>query len=429
MKISDLPGKQAERYIEDLQSFAPHRQLLIKVGGGLLQDQAAVVELAEALAELAKHDIHTLLVHGGGPQVNKAIEEQLHSQPRFIDGKRYTDKATLELAQAAFEAITRDLIQAFWANGMEAATLPSTQLFSAKRNPELGLVGTEITGVDTGAIADTMAKHPVLVLNPLARDEANGETLNVNADTIFRALATELQPHRMTSLTPTGGVLKLINGSNAKQLISGIDIRDVETLIKDGTVSGGMALKLRELATVLNKLETGSAISITKPSDLLLELLTDQGSGTFVGKGQKIITTDDIGDVIEDLTVLIKEVFDKSLPDGYADRPFEKIYFTADRLAFGIVTKLSDGTPYLDKLAVSPQLQGRGIGESLWYRITEDFPVIMWRSHVTNRYATWYHRHADIMQRHGEWILFGYGVDFETLEATAQELAGIPAMR
>jgi acetylglutamate kinase len=429
MKISDLPGKQAERYIEDLQSFAPHRQLLIKVGGGLLEDQADVLELAEALAELARHDIHTLLVHGGGPQVNKAIEEQLHGKPRFIDGKRYTDKATLELAKATFEAITEDLIRVFKANGVEAVSLPSTQLFSAKRNEELGLVGTEITAIATDDIAEAAKQHDVLVLNPLARDEATGEPLNVNADTIFRALATELQPHRMTSLTPTGGVLKPVNGSNAKQLISGIDIRNVETLIKEGTVSGGMALKLRELATVLSKLETGSAISITKPSDLLLELLTDQGSGTFVGKGQKIITTNDIGDVLEDLSVLIKEVFAKSLPDGYTQRPFEKIYFTPDRLAFGIVSRLSDGTPYLDKLAVSPQLQGRGVGESLWYRVTKDFPVIMWRSHVTNRYATWYHRHADIMQRHGEWIFFGYGVDFQALEAMAQELADIPAMR
>jgi acetylglutamate kinase len=429
MKISDLPGKQAERYIEDLQGFAPHRQLLIKVGGKLLEDEAAVVDLAEALAELTKHGIHTLVVHGGGPQLSRAVTEHLSGKPRFVDGKRYTDEPTLELAKATFDKISADLVQVFKSNGIKVASLPSRQLFGGKRDPSIGLACAEITATETDAISDAMRENSVLVLNSLVHDEATGETLNVNADTIFRALATELQPHRMTSLTSTGGVLKPIEGSDAQELISGIDIRDVETLIDEGTVSGGMALKLRELATVLNKLETGSAISITKPSDLLLELLTDQGSGTFVGKGQKILTTNDIGDILEDLSALIKEVFDKSLPTGYAQRPIEKIYFTADRLAFGIVTKLSDGTPYLDKLAVSPQLQGRGVGESLWYRITKDFPVIMWRSHVTNRYATWYHRHADIMQRHGEWILFGHGVDFKKLEAMAQELADIPAMR
>lgn len=430
MKISDLPGKQAERYLKDLKSFEPHRQLLIKVGGGLLQDEAAVIDLAEALAELAQHDIHTLLVHGGGPQLSEAIDKQLHVSPRFVDGKRYTDGPMLELAKTTFNKISDDLMKVFKNNGIKVMAAPSAQLFSAKRDPELGLVGEEITAIETAAIIEAMKEHSVLVLNPLvAHDETTGEMLNVNADTIFRALATELQPHRMTSLTPTGGVLKAIDDSDAQELISGIDIRDVETLIAEGTVSGGMALKLRELATILSKLETGSAISITKPSDLLLELLTDQGSGTFVGKGQKIITTDNIEDVYADLEVLIKEVFDKSLPDDYDKRSFKKIYFTSDRLAFGIVTMLSDGTPYLDKLAVSPQLQGRGIGESLWYKITQDFPIILWRSHVTNRYATWYHRHADIMKRHGEWILFGHGVDFEQLEATAQELVDIPAMR
>lgn len=429
MKITDLPGKQAKSYLQSLKKFEPQRQLLIKVGGGLLQDEAAVLELAEALAELSRHDVHTLLIHGGGPQLSEAIDQQLHVKPHFRDGIRYTDEPTLELAKAVFGKLSEYLVQVFNDSGIKVSTLASDRLFSAKRDPALGLSGTEVTAVETDGIIAAMKKHTVLVLNSLARDETTGGTLNINSDTIFRALATKLWPHRMVSLTPTGGVLKPIDGSDTRELISGIDIRDVETLIAEGTVSGGMALKLRELATVLGKLETGSAISITKPSDLLLELLTDQGSGTFIGKGQKIVTTDDITPVFADLSSLIKVVFGKSLPEGYDKQPIEKIYFTADRRAFGIVTKLSDGTPYLDKLAVSPQLQGRGIGESLWYRITKDYPVILWRSHVTNRYATWYHRHADIMQRHGEWILFGHGVDFKLLESMAKELTTIPAMR
>jgi acetylglutamate kinase len=429
MKITDLPAKQTKRYLHDLKEFEPHRQLLIKVGGGLLQDEAAVLELAEALAELAKQDIHTLLVHGGGPQLSDVIIKDLHIKPHFKKGIRYTDEPTLELAKTVFGKLTENLVQTFNDSSVSVSTLDSTELFRAKRDPALGLSGTEVTAIEADEVKAAMKKHSVLVLNSLASDDTSGGALNINSDTIFRALATELWPHRMVSLTPTGGVLKPINGSNSLELISGIDIRDIENLITDGTVSGGMALKLRELATVLSKLETGSAISITKPSDLLLELLTDQGSGTFIGKGQKIITTNDISSVFTDISTLTKEVFSKTLPAGYDKQPIEKIYFTPDHLAFGIVTKLSDGTPYLDKLAVSPQLQGRGIGESLWYRITKDFPVILWRSHVTNRYATWYHRHADVMQRHGEWILFGYGAGFEALESMAEEITAVPAMR
>lgn len=428
MKIADLPDKQAERYLQALQSFRPHRQLLIKVGGGLLENETAVLELAEALTELAKHNVHTLLVHGGGSQLNAALRRS-NIAPRFIDGKRYTDEATLKLAKTTFKAINDDLVRVFSDAGIKTAAIPSTELFSAKQNPKLGLVGTEITSVDTKSIINATQQHSVLVVYPLARNKATGKQLNVNSDTIFRALATELKPHRMVSLTPTGGVLKPIDGSDAHELISGINIRDIEALIDDGIVSGGMALKLRELATVLSKLEIGSAISITKPSDLLLELLTDQGSGTFICKGQKIIKTHGMADLYPDLSALIVDVFDKSLPGDYQDQHFEKIYFTGDHLAFGIVTKLSDGTPYLDKLAVSPQLQGRGVGESLWYCIAKDYPVIVWRSHATNRYATWYHRHADIMKRQGEWIIFGRGVDFQALETMAQEITAIPAMR
>lgn len=428
MKIADLPHKQAERYIEAFQSLPAHRQLLVKVGGGLLEDKTAVQELVEALDELQSQGIHTVLVHGGGPQLSAALK-RYNVEPRFIDGKRYTDEATLKLAKATFEELSKELFRALSDGGVKAAKIPGMELFEATQNPELGLVGTEITKVETAKIIDAMKDNSVLVVQSLARDRAAGDTLNVNADTIFRALATELNPHRMTSLTPTGGVLQSIDDDNAQSLISGIDIRDVDTLIDDETVTGGMALKLRELANILEKLETGSAISITKPSELLLELLTDEGSGTFVGKGPRIITTDNLGEVIVDLSGLIKDVFGKSLPEGYEKQPVEKIYCTADHLAFGIVTKLKDGTPYLDKLAVSPQLQGRGIGQNLWYRITKDYPSIVWRSHIDNRYATWYHRHADIMKRQGEWILFGRQVDFPELEAKAGEITGIPAMK
>lgn len=430
MRITDLPAKQAERYLRDLQGFEPHRQLLVKVGGGLLDDETAILDLVEALAELAGRGVHIVLVHGGGPQLSRAIEEH-GAKPRFVSGIRYTDAATLELAKTVFTSLTQKLVQAFDEVGVKTATISDGGLFKVKRDEALGLTGTEVTAAKTNGIVAAMERASVMVLNPLeACDEVTGEVLNVNADVIFRALALELKPHRMTSLSPTGGVLKLIDGNiDAQELITGIDIRDIEGLIAEGTVSGGMALKLRELGAILSHLPVGSAISITKPSELLAELLTDQGSGTFVGKGRKIVIADDVKEVMDDLAALTKKVFGKSLPDDYAGREFEKVYYTADHKAFGVVTRLSDGTPYLDKLVVSPQLQGRGVGESLWYRIAADFPVLLWRSHVTNRYATWYHRHADIMKRHGEWVLFGRGIDFSGLETHEQELADIPPMR
>lgn len=428
MRVTDLPEKQAHRYIQALQDFPAHRQLLIKVGGGLLEDTAAVQELVEGLIELAAHDIHVVLVHGGGPQLSAAIQ-RFGVEPRFIDGKRYTDEAALKLAKATFKQLGDELVKTFENSGIKTTTVPATDLFTARRDPKFGLVGTEITDVASQKIIDALQNHDVLVVQSLAWDEAGGGTLNVNADTIFRALATDLKPHRMVSLTPTGGVLKSTASTAAEELITGINIRDIEALIEEGIVTGGMALKLRELASVLDRLDIGSAISITKPSELLLELLTDQGSGTFICKGQKIIRADGIDDLLPDLSALIVDVFGKSLPEHYEKQKFDRIYFTSDRLGFGIVTTLSDGTPYLDKLAVSPQLQGRGVGESLWYCITKDYPKLAWRSHVNNRYATWYHRHADIMKRSGEWILFGRGIDFAKLEALEQELVAMPHMR
>jgi acetylglutamate kinase len=428
VKISDLPRKQSKRYLEALQGPVPHKQLLIKVGGALLEDKAETLELVEALAELTRRGVHVLLVHGGGPQLTEAVKRE-GSAARFVDGVRYTDEATLKLANSVFTNLTNNLVQVLGNNGIKAASIPSTQLFKAKREPSLGLVGSEVTAIDTKPIADALDRNSILVLGLLARDESTGETLNVNGDTVFRALAAELKPHRMASLTQTGGVFGPVKGTNSRELLSGVDVRNIDALVEDGIVDGGMALKLRELASVLDGLEVGSAISITKPSDLLAELLTDQGSGTFVCKGQKIIRAKALDDLYGDFSAMITDTFKKSLPPDYESQKFEKIYFTPDHLAFGIITKLSDGTPYLDKLAVSPEVQGRGVGESLWYCVTKDYPKIVWRSHINNRYATWYHRHADIMKRNGEWILFGRGIDFAELEALQDELVSVPHMR
>jgi acetylglutamate synthase len=150
---------------------------------------------------------------------------------------------------------------------------------------------------------------------------------------------------------------------------------------------------------------------------------------TQINNQNQIVATGDLGAVLADLAAVVSEAFGKSLPPDYGQRPIERVYATPDHLAFGVVARLSDGTPYLDKLAVSPQLQGSGIGESLWHRVTADYPAILWRSHAANPFATWYHRHADVMKRDGEWLLFGYGVGFERLEAMASELVAIPAMR
>ncbi len=428
MKISDLPRKQAKRYLEALQDPAPHKQLLIKVGGGLLEDKAETMELVEALVELTRRGVHVLLVHGGGPQLTEAIKREGNAT-RFINGVRYTDETTLRLAKSVFTNLTNNLVQTFNNQGVKAAAVQSTRIVSAKRDPDLGFCGKEVTAVAVKDVADAMERGEVLIMNSLASDVDGGDTLNVNSDTIFRALAAELKPHRMVSLTQTGGVFGPVKGTNSRELLSGVDVRNIDALVEEGIVNGGMALKLRELASVLDGLEAGSAISITKPSELLAELLTDQGSGTFVCKGLKIIRAKELDDLYGDFSAMIADTFKKSLPDDYDKQKFEKIYFTPDHLAFGIITRLSDGTPYLDKLAVSPEQQGRGVGESLWYCVARDYPNIVWRSHINNRYATWYHRHADIMKRSGEWILFGRGMDFPELEALEAELVSVPHMR
>jgi acetylglutamate kinase len=204
---------------------------------------------------------------------------------------------------------------------------------------------------------------------------------------------------------------------------------DYERLMAQQWVSGGMALKLREIKQVLDDLPRTSSVSITSPEHLAGELFTDRGSGTLVRQGEKIEVHAGLDGLDRGaIHALLEQSFGRAVAPDYLENlePL-RVYLSSDLTAIAILTE-ERGLPYLDKFAVTAQAQGAGLGASLWNRIREDTPQLFWRSRAGNPFNVWYFRKADGSWRHGEWTVFWYGIESpEEVAACRAHAVSLPA--
>ncbi|MBP6880314.1 hypothetical protein KBC31_01650 [Candidatus Saccharibacteria bacterium] len=425
ISANDYP--EANYYISEFQDYGPGRQLIIKVGGALVNDEFELQALAESLYTLKKHSIGAVIIHGGGPQMNKRMEDK-NIESKFIDGKRFTDQATLDIATEVFCGISQKIVNRLKAYNINATVVPGNHIVEAHRNPALGLVGDKVKAVDSAQLQQEAEVCDVVVVNSLARDEENSkQVLNINADTVFKEVVFSMAPHRLVSLTSVGGIFEDPNDSES--ILDSLDVKDIEQLIKDDIISGGMAMKVRELGDIVNVLPPGSAISITKPSQLIDELFSRPGSGTYIANGPKLEWYSDWHNQKDAIRNIISRSFGTELPEEYFEltKPVSLI-LTHDLSGCAIVSLLEDGSVYLDKLAVIPESQGRGIAQHLWYALTAKYPKIIWRARSNNPFVKWYQDNADYYVGYGEWSIFSIGYDLKHIEQNSKEILEKPAI-
>jgi acetylglutamate kinase len=400
--LHNLGGRaEVDRYLREYTGQGRHA--VIKVGGGLIEDD--VEELASALVFMHQVGLSPVVVHGGGPQLTRELE---HSKvtSTFVDGLRVTTPRVLSAAQRVFQRVGAQLADAIEAKGVSARPL-SMGVFLAEKSPvsELGHVG-EVIGVLTEPLKRASEQGQIPILSPVATSE-EGQLLNINADTAARALAIELSASKIIYLTPTGGILdpdgKVIPAVNCTE--------DLGPMLESGIISGGMARKLVEIRDLLNELDEHASISITSPAKIARELFTHRGSGTLVRRGRPINAQVGIDGLDSNRIIrLLEQSFGRELKPGYLDSLEDaQVYIGGDYAAIAIL-KQHKHAWYLDKLGLSEQAQGIGLGASLWNRVKRDHASLYWRSRSTNDANKWYLSRADGMHRAGDWIVFWYGL-------------------
>lgn len=267
---------------------------VIKAGGAVIESEDSARAFVEQVATLHQLGINTVVVHGGGPQSDK-LSTALGIQPVFVEGRRVTDEKSLELSAMVLNgsvntqllALCRDLdVKAIGMSGIDAG------LVRARRRPpvevgngtgsstvDYGHVG-DIISVDASTVRQLLEDGIVPVISPLSADD-DGRILNINADTVAAELAIGLSAEKLILVSSPPGLLR--DHADANSLISYLDINELEQLEQQNTIQGGMLPKVAAVKRALgNGVPRVHLISYRVPDSLLLEVFTNEGSGTLV---------------------------------------------------------------------------------------------------------------------------------------------------
>ena len=266
--------------------------VVVKYGGHAMGEEHLALEFGRDIALLKQVGINPVVVHGGGPQIN-AMLKRLAIQSTFIDGLRVTDAAMVEVVEMVLAGTVNKYVAvtdhqagalAVGVCGKDGNMILARKLTRTKVDPDshieraldLGFVG-EPAAIDVRVIHALTGGGLVPVIAPVGVD-ADGQTYNINADTVASAVAGALHAERLLMLTDVAGVL-----DKQKRLIDSLTLNEVRERIEDGTITDGMIPKVECCVDAVRQGVRGAVILDGRvPHACLLELFTEAGPGTLV---------------------------------------------------------------------------------------------------------------------------------------------------
>ena len=281
--------KKADVLIEALpyiQSFYD-KTIVIKYGGAAMTDNIIRRNVLEDIVFMSYVGMRPVLVHGGGPFITKRLEE-MGKEVKFVKGYRVTDEETMEVAEEILEKINREIVREIISLGGSAISLSGKEdhLIEVKKHAEIdgvdiGFVG-EVSKINSDVVQKMITSDIIPVILPIgiAKD---GHTYNINADQASAEIARSLGALKLVLLTNTRGILRDINASDS--LIPHITMTEIDKLIEEKVISGGMIPKVKACIRALEKgVKKTHIIDGKIPHGILLEIFTDKGIGTEIVK-------------------------------------------------------------------------------------------------------------------------------------------------
>ena len=268
---------EALPYIQDFCGST----VLVKVGGSVMESDATLDSLLADIAFMDAVGMKVVLVHGGGKAISKALKES-GIAPRFVDGLRVTDAASMEIVRRTLNnEVNADLVRRLQRTKTNARPVHGNWMFAAEKItvPDRGFVG-EPVGVDMRIVNEMLDAGIMPVITPIATG-ADGQLYNVNADSAAAFLAKELKVRKFALVSDVPGLLR--DPEDPASLMSTLKLSDVAALKADGTISGGMLPKIegceRAIAAGVKKVHL---VDGRMPHSLLLEIFTREGVGTEI---------------------------------------------------------------------------------------------------------------------------------------------------
>ena len=270
--------------------------IVVKYGGHAMGDKGLSEAFARDIVLLKQVGLNPIVVHGGGPQIGSMLK-RLSIETEFVDGLRVTDAATVEIVEMVLSGrINKGIVAAITAaggkavglSGKDGALIGARKLTRVKRDPDsniekildLGFVG-EPSRVDPQVLDIITESDFIPVIAPIGLGD-DGETYNINADTVAGAVAVAVQATRLLLLTDVEGVL-----DKGGTLIKEMSVADAHDRMADGTLTGGMIPKVE---TCIQAIEGGVGAAVIVDGRALhatlLDIFTAHGSGTMIRQGE-----------------------------------------------------------------------------------------------------------------------------------------------
>lgn len=280
--------KQATPYIRMFKG----KTFVVKAGGAIFASQASTLGLIEQVALLHQLGIRIVFVHGGGPQATE-LARQLGVDTHMVQGRRVTDEQSLEVTTMVLNGLinTRILaacrdaeVPAVGISGVDAGLIKATKrppvVMREKEAPiDFGFVG-DIQEVAVDVLEKQLGLGLLPVVSPLSAD-SSGTLLNINADTVASALAVALKAEKLILATGAPGILE--DASDPDSLVSYLDLDGLNELKQKGSLAEGMMPKAASIESALRGgVERVHIINFNEPDSLLLEVFTNEGTGTLV---------------------------------------------------------------------------------------------------------------------------------------------------
>ncbi|MCL2295870.1 MAG: acetylglutamate kinase [Methanomassiliicoccaceae archaeon] len=264
---------------------------VVKFGGNAIRGKEDLMRLSGEVAELIRNDVKIILVHGGGPEISAEMEKR-GLEPKKVAGLRITDESTLKVAEEVLSDLNKNVVESLTESSVSAVGMPAHMCTLCKKKEpykatengkvvtvDLGLVG-EVTDIDGDTLLDLLHSGITPVVYPIGKDK-KGNLLNINADTMAAGIAAGIDCEELIMITDVPGILMDVKDPSSK--VDKITSKQIDKLIADGTISGGMIPKVDACRDALKAgVGTVRMVNGKDPNSILTDVIKNVPHGTII---------------------------------------------------------------------------------------------------------------------------------------------------
>ncbi|MEM3610405.1 MAG: hypothetical protein QW076_05915 [Candidatus Anstonellales archaeon] len=407
--LNRIGSKKEFNIFKNLYAKLPKEKFaVIKISGECFEKDFE--NIIEDIAFMYSLDLVPVIVHGAQKQLDSRLKNS-----KKIEGIRFTHKHDMKVIKETYYEFGKKIENSLLGKGVNAKYMTMTALNSLilcdfENKEKYGYVG-KIVKINKNAIIRELRNKTVVILSPIGNlsKNCNDYLVNINADYVASKIAMELKVKKLIYVTSIGGILDKDNN-----LVNYLNLRDL-IRNKSINISNGMIPKIKSIKEFLIK-NRASSVSITSPQNLLKEIFSVKGSGTYI-KYFYIKHANSFSQIdIQKLKNLLTDAFSgrKLVSYYFSLKDVVKIYYEKDYYGCAILRKPFKDFKnffYLDKLAVSEAFRGTGLGNELFQKVIKNHKYLIWRSSKENDINNYYFSYCTGCIKTRKWNIFWVNID------------------